>query len=75
MSRLIGEVLWFNQAKGIGEIVSADGRRILAHYEQIVSPDEIKHLKPGQAVSFDLVKKKPYRHLDHLEGATKIKSI
>jgi cold shock CspA family protein len=76
MSRHEGEVLWFNKSKGIGEIVGSDGRRFLAHYEQIESTEQVKNLDPGQKVSFELIKNRPFKHLDHLDAtAKKIKAI
>ena len=35
MERLIGKVKWFDNAKGFGFIVAADGKDIFVHYEDI----------------------------------------
>lgn len=48
-----GRVLWFNEAKGFGFIVSEDGRNLFVHYSAIAG-DGFKTLKPGQEVEFDI---------------------
>ena len=35
MDKLIGKVKWFDNAKGFGFIVAADGKDIFVHYEDI----------------------------------------
>ncbi len=50
-----GTVKWFNNAKGYGFILSADGTNdIFAHYSAI-NMDGYKTLKAGQEVTYDLV--------------------
>ncbi|TNE77918.1 MAG: cold shock domain-containing protein CspD [Gammaproteobacteria bacterium] len=50
-----GTVKWFNNAKGYGFILSADGANdIFAHYSAI-NMDGYKTLKAGQEVTYDLV--------------------
>lgn len=50
-----GTVKWFNNAKGYGFILSADGANdIFAHYSAITM-DGYKTLKAGQEVTYDLV--------------------
>ncbi|PIR23499.1 MAG: cold-shock protein [Deltaproteobacteria bacterium CG11_big_fil_rev_8_21_14_0_20_45_16] len=48
-----GEVAWFNEAKGYGEIVCENGNKFFAHYTEIKSPEEIRNLKSGQTVRFN----------------------
>jgi CspA family cold shock protein len=51
----IGNVKWFNNAKGYGFILPDDsGEDLFAHYSAI-EMDGYKTLKAGQTVSFDIV--------------------
>lgn len=51
----MGTVKWFNNAKGYGFILCADGEGdVFAHYSAI-QMDGYKTLKAGQEVSFELV--------------------
>ncbi|MGV6807529.1 MAG: cold shock domain-containing protein CspD [bacterium] len=50
-----GTVKWFNNAKGYGFIMPAEGEGdVFAHYSAIVM-DGYKTLKAGQEVTYDLV--------------------
>lgn len=63
-----GTVVWFNDAKGFGEIEDKQGKRYFAHYEQISLKGNHKTLSPGQRVTFELVKSQRFPHLPLVEG-------
>lgn len=68
-----GEVLWFNNSKGFGEILGANGEKYFAHYNEIVSKSKFKVLTTGQRVTFvarpkALPKFSSYRELEKAAG-------
>ncbi len=54
MSRLTGNVKWFNDAKGYGFIARENGEDVFVHYTAI-QEDGFKSLAEGQAVEFEIV--------------------
>jgi cold shock protein len=54
MSRTIGTVKWFNDAKGYGFIEHPDGNDLFVHFSSI-QMDGFKTLVQGEQVEFDLV--------------------
>ncbi|MFZ4832868.1 transcription antiterminator/RNA stability regulator CspE [Rouxiella sp. Mn2063] len=54
MSKLNGQVKWFNESKGFGFITPADGSKdVFVHFSAIVS-DGFKTLAEGQNVEFTI---------------------
>ena len=51
---MIGNVKWFNDAKGYGFIGRSDGPDVFVHYTAINGPGH-RTLKEGDAVEFELV--------------------
>lgn len=51
---LAGKVKWFNNEKGYGFIIDANGKDVFVHYSSIQA-DGFKNLEEGQTVSYDLV--------------------
>lgn len=49
-----GAVRWFNDAKGYGFIVGADGREVFVHYSSIASAG-FRSLNAGQLVEYEEV--------------------
>jgi len=49
-----GAVQWFNDAKGYGFIVGADGREVFVHYSSISSVG-FRSLNAGQLVDYEEV--------------------
>ncbi|WP_461520736.1 cold shock domain-containing protein CspD [Porticoccus sp.] len=65
-----GTVKWFNNAKGYGFILSADGANdIFAHYSAI-NMDGYKTLKAGQEVTYDLVEGQKGLHATNIVAAS-----
>jgi cold shock protein len=54
MSRTIGTVKWFNDAKGYGFIEHQDGKDLFVHFSSI-QMDGFKTLVQGEQVEFDIV--------------------
>ncbi len=54
LSRLLGTVKWFNNAKGFGFIGRDGGPDVFVHYSGIVS-DGYKSLQEGDQVEFEIV--------------------
>ncbi len=54
MSRLLGTVKWFNNAKGFGFIGREDGPDVFVHYSGILS-EGYKSLQEGEQVEFEIV--------------------
>jgi len=54
MSRIIGKVKWFNNAKGYGFIEREGGSDVFVHYAAI-SGDGFRSLEEGQEVEFEIV--------------------
>jgi cold shock protein len=54
MSRTIGTVKWFNDAKGYGFIEHPDGKDLFVHFSSI-QMEGFKTLVQGEQVEFDLV--------------------
>ena len=54
MSRIIGKVKWFNNAKGYGFIEREGGSDVCVHYAAI-SGDGFRSLGEGQEVEFEIV--------------------
>ena len=54
MSRLMGTVKWFNNAKGFGFIGRDGGPDVFVHYSGIVE-DGYKSLQEGEQVEFEVV--------------------
>jgi cold shock protein len=50
----LGAVKWFDQRKGFGFITDLEGHDLFVHFTNI-NPDIRGRLKPGQAVSFEVV--------------------
>jgi len=55
MERFIGKVKWFDNAKGFGFIVAADGKDIFVHYEDI-QMQGFAQLSSNQQVEYSLRK-------------------
>lgn len=49
---MIGTVKWFNEKKGFGFLVGADGTDLFVHYSEI-RVDGFKTLREGQAVQYE----------------------
>jgi cold shock protein len=65
----MGTVKWFNNAKGYGFILCADGEGdVFAHYSAI-QMDGYKTLKAGQEVSFELVEGEKGLHATNIRPA------
>ena len=54
MSRIVGKVKWFNNAKGYGFIEREGGNDVFVHFSAIAS-DGFRSLAEGERVEFDLV--------------------
>lgn len=54
MSKIVGTVKWFNNAKGYGFIEQDEGQDIFVHYTAIIG-DGYKTLIQGQEVEFELI--------------------
>lgn len=54
MSKIVGTVKWFNNAKGYGFIEQDEGQDIFVHYTAIIG-DGYKTLLQGQEVEFELI--------------------
>ena len=54
MSRITGQVKWFNNAKGFGFIGRDDGPDVFVHYSAIQS-EGYKSLQEGDDVEFEIV--------------------
>lgn len=52
MAFSMGTVKWFNNAKGYGFIVAADGVDVFVHYSAI-EMDGYRSLKEGQVVAYE----------------------
>lgn len=52
MSKAIGKVKWFNDAKGYGFITHQDGRDVFVHYSAIEG-DGFRSLNQGQEVQYE----------------------
>lgn len=62
-----GTVKWFNNAKGYGFILCADGEGdVFAHYSAI-QMDGYKTLKAGQEVSFELIEGEKGLHATNIK--------
>ena len=53
-NKVIGNVKWFNDAKGYGFIGRSDGPAVFVHYTAIVTQGH-RTLKEGDAVEFDVI--------------------
>lgn len=51
----LGQVKWFNRAKGFGIIVQDENTEVFVHYSQMLQGDE-NSLAPGDEVEFDLAR-------------------
>lgn len=51
--RLTGKVKWFNENKGYGFILQADGRDVFVHYSEI-KEDGYRTLAEGEMVEFEV---------------------
>jgi cold shock protein len=54
MSRIIGNVKWFDAKKGFGFIVSPDGKDVFVHFSSIES-DGFRTLRDGEEVEYELL--------------------
>jgi cold shock protein len=52
--RVVGQVKWFNNAKGYGFIGRDGGNDVFVHYSAIVG-DGYRSLQEGEAVEFEIV--------------------
>lgn len=52
--RVMGQVKWFNNAKGYGFIGRDDGNDVFVHYSAITG-DGYRTLQEGEAVEFEIV--------------------
>jgi CspA family cold shock protein len=55
MSRIVGKVKWFNNAKGYGFIEREGGNDVFVHFSAIQGAG-FRSLPEGAAVEFDVVK-------------------
>ena len=55
MAQFIGEVKWFNNAKGYGFIGRDGGPDVFCHYSSIIQDNGYKSLKEGEHVEFDVI--------------------
>ena len=53
MTRIVGTVKWFNNAKGFGFLGNPDGPDIFVHYSAVLS-DGFKSLHEGDSVEFEV---------------------
>ena len=53
MERATGKVKWFNDPKGFGFIIGADGSDIFVHHSAIVA-EGFRTLKEGEMVEYDI---------------------
>ena len=53
--KIVGEVKWFDNAKGFGFILNADNEDVFVHYRSIMN-EGYKTLKEGEQVNFLQVK-------------------
>ncbi|CAH0533195.1 Cold shock-like protein CspC [Vibrio stylophorae] len=53
MSKVTGQVKWFNETKGFGFIQQQDGPDVFVHFSAITG-DGFKTLKEGQRVEFEV---------------------
>ena len=53
--KIVGEVKWFDNAKGFGFILNADNEDVFVHYRSIMN-EGYKTLKEGEHVNFLQVK-------------------
>ena len=52
-SKSIGQVKWFDNAKGYGFLLNSDGEDVFVHYRAILGEEgDYKTLKEGQQVEF-----------------------
>jgi len=54
MERMVGTVLWFNDAKGFGFLLTPSHERLFVHHSQIPGTPGQKTLLEGEKVSFEL---------------------
>lgn len=55
MQRYRSRVRWFDNAKGYGFIEVPGRKDAFVHYSAIQSDEEVKKLKPGEEVEFEVV--------------------
>ena len=55
MAQFIGEVKWFNNAKGYGFVGRDGGPDVFCYYNSIVQERGYKSLKEGEQVEFDVI--------------------
>lgn len=51
----LGQVKWFNRAKGFGIILQDENTEVFVHYSQMLHGEE-NYLTPGDEVEFDLAR-------------------
>jgi cold shock protein len=54
MSRLVGNVKWFDAKKGFGFILSPEGKDVFVHFSSILT-DGFRSLKDGERVEYELI--------------------
>lgn len=65
MAQYIGQVKWFNNAKGYGFLGRNEGADVFVHYSSI-QLEGYKSLKEGDAVEFDIIEGTKGPQADHV---------
>jgi CspA family cold shock protein len=66
MAQFIGQVKWFNNAKGYGFVGRDGGTDVFCHFSSIQS-DGYKSLKEGDEVEFDVIQGDKGPQTDHVK--------
>lgn len=70
MAQYLGEVRWFNNAKGYGFLGHDDGKDVFVHFSAIEG-DGYKSLKEGERVSFDVIQGEKGPQADNVKRVEK----
>ena len=73
MAQYVGEVKWFNNAKGYGFLGSDNEPDVFVHFSAIQC-DGFKTLKEGTRVSFDIIQGEKGRQADRVTALDAEKS-